>query len=195
MGCTLVLAAATVAPVRLQAEVKPPKLKVKVAYVDTDRCIYETEEGLRAKAMLKKISERKQLSLAIVEENLKKQQEAIAKLAEEKKDSVTAAALAYQRDLLNFNQMVKQSDNEIARKENALFEPIRAKTWKAFERIGKSEGYDVVIDRKALPIGRGDLDLTERVIHELNWGVAADKSAVPAPTSAGPAASASSAPK
>ena len=58
-------------------------------------------------------------------------------------------------------------------------------------RLATQEGFDVVVDKKAVPYVRSDLDVTDRVITMYNSGGAADsadKGAAPAPKGTAPAA-------
>ena len=59
------------------------------------------------------------------------------------------------------------------------------KTMNIIRRLATQDGYDVVVDKKAVPYVRSDLDLTDRVIQMYNSGVGGDaadgKAPAPAP--------------
>jgi outer membrane protein len=174
-----------------------PKVKVKAAFVDVERCVGETEDGLRAKATLKKVSDRKQMYVTQVEDRLKRQQEELAELA---KDGNTATlskkVLDYQNELQKYNDMIKRINNELAIREDDLLAPIEKKVKAIFTRIAEEKGYDVIFDKKIMLVNtHPELDLTEQVIREYNWGAgtgtgigggAASGSAAPVPGSAAP---------
>ena len=54
-------------------------------------------------------------------------------------------------------------------------------------RLATQEGYDVIVDKQAVPYSRSDLDVTDRVITLFNQGgpVEADPKAAPASKSGG----------
>ena len=151
---------------------KAQKVKARLAFVDVDRCVGETEDGLRAKALLKKFSDRKQMQIANVEDNLKNQQNKLTAMAQSTGPTpqLTAAVLDYQRQLQSYNDLLKRVNAEIAAREDELFSPIEKKVKGIFTRIGDAENFDLIVDRKAAPLTKPELDLTERVIAEYNWG-------------------------
>ncbi len=156
----------------------PPKVKAKLAYVDVERCLNETEDGLRAKAALRKFSDRRQMIIAQIEERLKKEQEDLADLAKNlgpktpdaEREKVREAALKYQKNLQHYNDTIKKMNNEIAAREDELYNPIEKKIRAIFKKIGEAEGFDLFIDRKYRGAGKSGLVLTDRVIREYNWG-------------------------
>ncbi|MEO7091823.1 MAG: OmpH family outer membrane protein [Polyangiales bacterium] len=189
-------ATATSATATATAVAKPalPKVKVKAAFVDVERCVGETEDGLRAKATLKKVSDRKQMYVSQVEEGLKRQQDELAALA---KDGQTSAlsqkVLKYQGDLQRYNDLIKRINNDLAILEDDLLAPIEKKVKAIFTRIAEEKGFDVIFDKKLLLVNtHPELDLTEQVIREYNWGNGAGAGGIGAPAtgSAVPAGSA-----
>jgi Skp family chaperone for outer membrane proteins len=181
----------------------PPMVKAKMAFVDVDRAVGETEDGLRAKAMLKKKSDREQMRVTEVEEGLRKMQDKLTELAKAGDPAAQAYAIKYQKDLQDYNDLIKRINADIAQKEDQLFAPIEAKVRDIFERIGAEKGIDVVVDKKSIQYVNSAKveDLTEQVIREYNWGAgpgvgkgAPSASGAPA-TSAAPAPTASEKPK
>ena len=178
---------------------KAQKVKARLAFVDVDRCVGETEDGLRAKALLKKFSDRKQMQIANVEDDLKNQQNKLTAMAQSTGPTpqLTAAVLAYQKQLQSYNDLLKRVNAEIAAREDELFSPIEKKVKGIFTRIGDAENFDLIVDRKAAPLTKPELDLTERVITEYNWGQpgsAKPAASVTASASIAPKPSASAAP-
>lgn len=176
----------------------PPKLHAKVAFVDVERCVGENEDGLRAKATLKKFSDRKQMYISDIEERLKKRQDELQEMAKSADPTLSAKMLSYQRDLQSYNDILKRVNNEIAYREDQLFQPIEVKVKQIFQRIAEADGLDLIVDKKALPTSpKPDLDLTERVIREYNWGTTPTSTGAPvlsgAPASSAVAPAASSA--
>jgi outer membrane protein len=153
----------------------PPRVRAKVAFVDVERCIGETEDGLRAKAMLKKFSDRRQMVIAQVEDRLKRTQDELTEMAKnatsaEARAKLSEAVIKHQKDLQSYNESIKKMNMEIAGREDELYAPIEKKVKAIFARIGEAEGYDLILDKKNMPVGKPTFDLTERVIREYNWG-------------------------
>ena len=170
-----------------------PVVKAKMAFVDVDRAVGETEDGLRAKAMLKKKSDREQMRVTAVEDSLRKMQDKLTELAKAGDPAAQAYAIKYQNDLQVYNDLIKRINADIALKEDQLFAPIESKVREIFERIGAEKGIDVVVDKKIIQYVNSAKveDLTEQVIREYNWGAgpgvakgAPSTRAAPAPPSA-----------
>jgi Skp family chaperone for outer membrane proteins len=180
-------------PLAAYAEGKGKKIKARVAMVDVDRCVGETEDGLRAKAALGKYKLRVDAELFAREERLKAQEARLQEMlqAHQKSGSTTpdpkmqSMAMDYQKDLTEYQTLTKKVQGDLANYEDQLFLPIEKKIKSIFTKIAEAEGYDLIVDRRSMPITlKPELDLTERVIKEYNWGPAALSTA-----SAKPAAS------
>jgi outer membrane protein len=168
------------------AQTKPKKVKARVAVVDVDRCVGETEDGLRAKAALGKAKLREDSMLFAMEERLKAQEADLqARVAAHQQTGATtidpkiqAAALDYQKELGEYQAATKQAQNKLAQIEDTLFDPIERKVKGIFKRIAEQQGFDLLVDRRSMPISlKPELDLTEQVIKEYNWGPPAAPSA------------------
>src|SRR6478735_6180854 len=126
----------------------------KIAVVDTQRAIMETEDGLRAQATLKKVFDNKQRELDKKQEDLQKEREDIEK----------------QRDVLSKTALAKRVDKnkELQKKQGELTQPIVQKIMGAIRRLATQDGLDMVIDKQAAPYVRSDLDVTDRIITMYN---------------------------
>ncbi len=153
----------------------------RIGVVDTQRAIMETEEGLRAQATLKKLFDSKQRELDKKQEDLQKEREDI-----EKQRKVLSAeawqkrAEVWQREMAELQAVFLEYNKEIQKKQNELTQPIFQKTLGAVRRIATTEGFDIVVDKQAVPYVRGDMELTDKVIQMVNGG------AVPESTEAKP---------
>jgi outer membrane protein len=158
----------------------------KIAVVDTQRAIMETEDGLRAQATLKKVFDNKQRELDKKQEDLQKEREDI----EKQRDVLSKGALAkradkWQRDMMQLQQKFVEYNQDIQKKQGELTQPVFQKTMNIIRRLATQEGYDVVVDKKAVPYVRSDLDVTDRVITMYNSGTGGDADkAAPAPKEA-----------
>lgn len=169
-------------PLAASAEGKGKKIKARVAIVDVDRCVGETEDGLRAKAALGKYKLRVDSELFAREERLKRQEATLQEMlqAHQKSGSLTpdpkmqGMAMDYQKDLQDYQVLTKKVQADLANYEDQLFLPIEKKVKSIFSKIAEAEGFDLIVDRRSMPITlKPELDLTERVIKEYNWGVPA----------------------
>lgn len=185
-------------PFAAAAETKGKKIKARVAVVDVDRCVGETEDGLRAKAALGKYKLRVDSELFAREERLKSQEAKLQEMLQAHQKSGVATpdpkmqsmAMDYQKELQDYQTLTKKVQNDLANYEDQLFFPIEKKVKGIFTKIAESEGYDLIVEKRAMPITlKPELDLTERVIKEYNGGPSAATTASAA-ASAPPSASA-----
>jgi outer membrane protein len=143
----------------------------KVGVVDTQRAIMETEDGLRAQATLKKLFDKRQRELDKKQEELQKEREDI----EKQRDVLSKAALAkriekWQREMMQLQTVFVEYNKELQKKQNELTQPIFQKAMGLIRRLAAQEGFDIIIDKQAVPYMRSDLDLTDRVIQLYNQG-------------------------
>lgn len=169
-------------PFAAAAETKGKKIKARVAIVDVDRCVGETEDGLRAKAALGKYKLRVDSELFAREQHLKVMEEKLQEMlqAHQKSGSTTpdpkmqSMAMDYQKELGDYQTISKKVQSDLARYEDDLFLPIEKKIKGIFSKIAEAEGYDLIVDRRSMPLTlKPELDLTERVIKEYNFGAPA----------------------
>ncbi|HVR19539.1 MAG TPA: OmpH family outer membrane protein [Polyangiaceae bacterium] len=167
--------------------------QMKVAVVDTQRAVMETEDGLRMQATLKKVFDSRQRELDKKQEELQKEREDI----EKQRDVLSKTALAkrvdkWQREMVNLQTVFVEYNKELQKRQSELTQPIFQKAMGVIRRMATQEGYDVVVDKQAVPYVRSDLDLTDKVIQLYNQGAPADagdktgKDKTPAPKSTGP---------
>jgi len=154
----------------------------KIAVVDTQRAIMETEDGLRAQATLKKVFDNKQRELDKKQEDLQKEREDI----EKQRDVLSKAALAkrvdkWQREMMQLQGVFVDYNKELQKKQGELTQPIVQKIMGAIRRLATQEGLDLVVDKQAAPYVRSDLDVTDRIITLYNQGAGDEGGKAPAP--------------
>src|SRR6476646_4479258 len=158
------------AAVALAATLSPAAFaEMKMAVVDTQRAVMETEDGLRAAATLKKHFDKRQRELDDKQVALQKEREDI----EKQKDVLSKQALQarvdkWQKEMTELQTVFVDYNKELQKKQGELTQPIFQKTMGIIRRIATQSGYDIVIDKQAVPYHRNDLDLTDRVITEYN---------------------------
>src|SRR6186713_1415921 len=147
--------------------------QAKVAVVDTQRAIMETEDGLRAQATLKKLFDSRQRELDKKQEDLQRERGDI----EKQQQVLSKAALGkrvekWQRDMIQLQTVFVEYNKELQKKQNELTAPIFQKAMGLVRRLATQDGFDVIVDKQAVPYVRSDLDVTDRLITLYNQGVA-----------------------
>ena len=145
--------------------------QMKVAVIDTQRAIMETEDGLRAAATLKKLFDSRQRELDRKQNELQKEREDI----EKQRDVLSQAALQkrvekWQREMIALQTTFVEYNKELQKKQGQLTSSILQKTMGLIRRLATQEGYDMIVDKQAVPYHRSDLDVTDRVITMYNRG-------------------------
>jgi len=161
----------------------------KFGYVDLQRALYETEDGRKAKASLKKVFDQKQKELDEQQEDFRKAKEDLDKkrtlLAPDKvREKETELATKFekvQQSYLRHQKDLQEKEGEVTQK---IFERMR----RIIERIAQAENFTMIFDRAqaGLIFAKQHLDLTNDLIRRYNsgegaeGGAAAGKPAAPA---------------
>ena len=184
----LLISAALTALVSLFANTASAQMKVAV--VDVQRAVMQTEEGLRAQATLKKLFDSKQQELNKRQTDMQKQKEDIDKQAKVLSQSALQKKVDdWQKEMVELQQTFVEYNKELEKKQKELTDPIFERVLVAIKRLAGTDSYDLIVDRATVAYSRSDLDLTDRVIQLANGTTAA-----PSPTAA-PGAGAGPAPK
>jgi outer membrane protein len=172
---------------------KTAAAQMKVAVVDVQRAVMQTEDGLRAQATLKKLFDSRQQELNKRQIDLQKQKEDIDKQSK----VLSQAALQkkvddWQKQMVELQTTFVEYNKELEKKQKELTDPIFERVLGAIKRLAGQESYDLIVDRATVAFARSDLDLTDRVIQLVNGGASA---AAPATGGAAPAPAPAPAPK
>jgi len=181
-----VLAAALVAFMSLFGTTASAQMKMAV--VDVQRAVMQSEDGLRAQATLKKVFDSRQQELNKKQQDMAKQKDEIEKQQKVlSKEAYQKRVEDWQKQMVDLQQIFVEYNKELEKKQKELTDPIFERVLGAIKRIAGTDGYDLIVDRATVAFARGDLDLTDRVIQISNGSGAAP---APAPPGAGaPAAS------
>lgn len=182
---------------RLLAEPPAPSAPptTKIAVVDVQRAALETEDGLRAQAQLRKYFDRRQAELNARQDDLLRKKDEIERQSKVlSKDALMRAMEEWQRQMMELQGIYGSYQDELAKKRAELTAPVFARISQILKKVAKRDGYDLVLERQAVPYARQDLDLTDLVITMYNSGddAASAGSAAPPPaasSAAPPAAS------
>jgi outer membrane protein len=167
---------------------------LKLGYVDLQRALYETEDGRKAKAQLKKVFEQKQKELDEQQEDFKKAKEDL-----DKKRSLMAADKVHDKEaeLQAKFEKVQQSylrhQKDLQEKEGEITSKIFERMNRIIAKIAAAENFTMILDRQqaGLIFAKPHLDLTNELIRRYNSGEGAEggggaAQAKPAPAAAAP---------
>lgn len=162
----------------------------KIAVIDTQRAIMETEDGLRVQATLKKLFDQRQSDLDVKQRKLQDDRDALEAEAKAGKTSKEALQKKYetlQQQAADLQGQLVDAQREMQRKEKEMTTPILQGMLGIVRRIAAQEGYDMVLDKSVAPFFRAELELTDRAIQMYNGTTgASDPAKAPAATPAAP---------
>jgi outer membrane protein len=145
--------------------------QTKVAVVDVQRAVANTEDGLRAQATLKKLFDSRQQELNRKQNEMQKQREDIDKQSKVlSKEALQKRIDEWQKQMLELQAVFVEYNKELEKKQKELTEPVFEKVMAIIKRIATSENIDLVVDKATVAYVRGDLDLTDRCIQMYNSG-------------------------
>ena len=148
--------------------------QMKMAVVDVQRAVMQSEDGLRAQATLKKVFDSRQQELNKRQTDLQKQKEEIDK----QKTVLSQAALQkkvddWQKEMIELQQTFVEYNKELEKKQKEMTDPVFEKVMGIIKRLAARDGYDVILDKQTVAYIRSDLDLTDQCIQMYNGGGAA----------------------
>jgi outer membrane protein len=154
-----------------------PKLyaqTTRIAVVDLQRALNETEDGRRAKAKLKRLFEKRQQQLDETQNALKQKKEQIEQLIATKapQKTIQDRAAEYQKALIELQSTYMEYQRELAEQEARLTREIIARMERILRRIGQADGYTLIVERNEGGVVwvPSNLDLTDQVIQRYNAG-------------------------
>ena len=160
---------------------------MKVAVVDVQRAVMQTEDGLRAQASLKKMFDSRQQELNKRQTDLQKQKEDIDKQSRVLSQGALQKKVDdWQKEMVELQQTFVEYNKELEKKQKELTDPIFERVIGAIKRIAGTDSYDLIVDRATVAFARSDLDLTDRIIQLAN-GASSSPAPAPAPGGSGAA--------
>jgi outer membrane protein len=163
----------------------------KIAVVDVRRAVLETEEGLRVQATLKKLFDSRQVELENKQRSLGQEKEDLDREAQGGKSSKETLQRKFetlQKRAAELQGLTLDYQREMQRKEGELTTPILQRVLAIVRRIAATEGYEMILEKSAVPYFRGDLEITDKTIQMYNSGQTGDAGAPAGKGPAGPAA-------
>jgi outer membrane protein len=141
----------------------------KFGSIDLQKVLNESEAGKKAKSGLEALIKSK-------ESTIKEKGEAIEKLKGEleKQSSVLSAEAKKKKEdeleklVREYQRIIQDSQAEVKKKEGELTDTIIKEIREAIEKIGKEEGYVLIIERGMVLYSNKGIDITDRVMKEYN---------------------------
>jgi outer membrane protein len=163
------IACFAIAPLSIAAPRTAHAQALAVVYVDVERVIIDCDEGKEADELLRKEQAAREKEIRARETELKKMQDDLEKQSR----VLSAAALekkfaAFQQYQYDYQRLLLKTQNELDEKRRELVGPIERKLSEMLRAIALRDGYDLILNKRGVPYGRKDLDLTEKVTQEYN---------------------------
>ncbi len=161
---------------------------MRVAVIDVQRAVMQTEDGLRAQANLKKLFDSRQQELNRKQNELSKQKEEIEKQSKVlSKEALSKRVDDWQKQMNELQSVFMEYNKELEKKQKEITDPIFEKVLMIVKRLATTENFDLVVDKNTVAYVRSDLDLTDKCIQIYNSGGAPAQPTAP-PPAPGPAA-------
>ena len=143
--------------------------EVKLAYVDLQRAVAETEEGKAARAKLETARDAKQKEIDKDQEAVRKERETVEKQAA----TMTEAARnqkgqELQKRIVDLQGRFEKGRAELAQQERDMFGPILEKMQASIATIAQRDGFTMVVEKAALLYAPPSLDVTNEAIRLYN---------------------------
>ncbi|MBF0537613.1 MAG: OmpH family outer membrane protein [Nitrospirae bacterium] len=141
----------------------------KIAFVDVQKVLNESEPGKKAKASLEtfvkshqgKIDE-KEKTVEKLKDELEKKGTALSEDAKKKKQDELQAMM---RDL---KRMAADAQEDIRKKESEITKDVFKDIRDVISTVGKDEGYSAILDSNVLLYSNEGADVTEKVVKKYN---------------------------
>jgi outer membrane protein len=149
---------------------------MKIGYIDLQRIVYESEAGKKAKSELDALIKSKQAvvdekrkTLEKLKSDLEKQASALSPEARKAKQD------EYEKNEREFLRFAQDSEAELRKKDAELKEMIVKEVFELMDKIGKEEGYTMILDRSMVIYGNKEIDITNIIIKKYNESKAGSK--------------------
>lgn len=143
------------------------KAQTKVGYVDTQKVVFASAAGKKAKETLdadygkrKKDIEKRRADIEKMNQDLEKKKSVLSEEVMGKKQ------MELQEEMMKFQKSVAENQMELQKREKELLEPVFEKLRKVIEKVAQEKGFHLILEKQAPVIlyAQKDGDLTEDVI-------------------------------
>ncbi|WP_172824790.1 OmpH family outer membrane protein [Pajaroellobacter abortibovis] len=169
--------------------------KSRIAVIDMERAIAQTEEGLRAQAKLKSEFDTRQRELNEKQQKLAKEKENLDKQMsnpprnDESRKKLQAQLEIWQRDSADlqakFMAYSSQLDADRAKAINPIYNEIKD----VLAQIASRDGYDLVVEERSAYYYKRYMNITDQVVQNYNQRKKVTPSTPPSPSHVNPSPS------
>lgn len=159
---------------------RPASAQLKIGYIDSQKILDSYKESQDAQKQLASLNEQWQQEAKNMQQDLQEKQDQLESqallLSEEKKSE---KAQEIQNLYLRFQQFQQEKwgqQGELYVKQKDFMQPVFDKINATIKRLGAEDKFDYIFDivqGNILYVSEGQADLTQRVLDELNKGLAA----------------------
>lgn len=150
----------------------------KLGYVDSQTILTQLPESIKAQGDLDALTSKWTTQLDSMtqayQSNLANYQKQANTMPDDKKLTAQQNLIAQEQSLIDFRrQKFAQGTGEIYKKQEELFNPVKAKIYKAIEDVAKREGMQFVFDKSGdiiLLYADASFDITYQVLDKLKRG-------------------------
>jgi outer membrane protein len=158
------------APARASAE-------AKIAVIDLRRAVADTEDGLRVRAKLQQLFDSRQADYESKEKayaEAKTEFEGLQKNAKTSENELRKKYAALEKMAFDLRAAQYNYQRELQQQENELMYPIIKQMLTLVRRLAATNGYDMVLNKDAVPYHRADHEITDRIIQMYNSSQASE---------------------
>ncbi len=144
---------------------------LKIASVDLQRALNDSEEGKSANEKLNKTVLKKQKTISDMEEKIKSLQDQVKKQRHLfTEEGLKTKEEEIERLLRNYKRLVTDAQDELQKEEQRMIKSLMLKIHEVVKKIGKRDGYSIIFENNASRILYADksIDITDQVIELFN---------------------------
>ncbi len=143
----------------------------KIGYIDLNKALNESVAGKKAVGSLENMVKAKQFLIAEKGEKIKKIEEELAKQSSIlTEDAIKERKEEREKLLRDYQRMVKDSQEEVQKKQATYMDSIIKELKKIVFQIGKEEGYSLILEKaeSGVMFHSDEIDLTGTLIKRFN---------------------------
>ena len=142
-------------------------LDTKIAYIDSQKILYESQAGKEAYKQLSAMKDQRAAELEKKQEKLKTMNEQLqaksATMSTAARDDMEAK---YDKELKEYNRTLKDAQDDLKRKEMEFLKPFSKDLDEIIKTYSEKNGIDIVLDKQnpAVVYAAPKIDITSQII-------------------------------
>ncbi|MEQ9318643.1 MAG: OmpH family outer membrane protein [Polyangiaceae bacterium] len=141
----------------------------KVGTIDLQGALLQTEDGMSAAATLKNYTQKRQGDLDGRQKALQAEQADLQKQSRVlSRGALMRRTEHWQRRMVEVQTKFIEYNKQLQQKQAEFMQPIMQKLFGVVRRVASARGFDIVVDKAAVPYSRADLDITDMVVQKYN---------------------------